>query len=228
MIENKSAGTLDIWPSWKVLFLGMLNPATYMRLSESSRSGAAHFYRTFSLYCLLPVVLLNAAAIVSQSHAPEAWYFQDINPWTVVIAVPAQLVVGPLNLWLIAWCLYGGMTLAGLNPAQAKMRVLTTGWYAGTTLLCLGYWWFGFGVFLGSLKAVWRGADSALTIGLLFGLAVWLRVAVSAYRVNVPERGGTGMRTFCGFLAGAAFFLLAMIPVGFIMRLILTATLRGM
>lgn len=197
-----------------------------MRLGNSSPTGISHFYRTFGLFCLLPVVLLNVAAIIAKSQSPEAWYFQDINPWTVVIAVPAQLIIGPLNIWLIAWCMYGGMKVIGLNPARAKDHVLTTGWYVGTTLLCLGYWWFGFGVFFGSIDAIWRSVDSLLGVGLGVGIAIWTWVAWSSYRVNLLEhRGG---KVFFGLFIGAALFCLAMIPVGFVLQLILIAVMRGM
>jgi hypothetical protein len=229
MAEADRTSEIGDFPSWKVLFLGMLRPSAFMRLGESSPSGVAHFYRTFGLYCLLPVVLLNVVAIIAEGQSPEVWRFQDINPWTAVIAVPAQLIIGPLNIWLIAWCMYGGMSIVGLNPASAKERVLTTGWYVGTTLLCLGYWWIGFGVFFGSIRAIWRSVESALTVGLVVGIAIWIWVAWSSYRVNLPERsGGTGVKAFFGLVAGAVLFFLAMIPIGFVLQLVVVAILRGM
>jgi len=216
-------------PSWKVLFLGILRPSSHLRLSDSSRSGAAHFYRAFGLYCALPVVLLNLAAIIAKGQSPDVWHFQDINPWTVIIAVPAQLIIGPLNIWLIAWCVYGGMSATGLTSAEAKDRILTTGWYVGTVLLCLGYWWLGFGVFLASLRALGRSIDPVLTGGLLIGVAVWLRVALSAYSANVPERsGGKGLRVLFGLIVGAVLFFVAMIPIGFVVQLVLIAVIRAL
>ena len=212
----------------KILFLGMLRPASHLRFHESRPSGAIHFYRAFSLYCLLPVVLLNVVAIITECQSPDGWRFQDINPWTVVIAVPAQLIFGPLTLWVIAWCLYGGMSAAGLRPAEAKERLLMTGWYVGTALLCLGYWWLGFGVFFGSLRAFWRSIDPLLTIGIVIALAIWIRLALSAYYTNVPEpSGGKGARVFFGFIVGTVFFVIAMIPIGFVLQLILVAILRA-
>ena len=229
MEETINTATIDALPRWKVLFLGMVRPGTYMRLGDSSSPGVAHFYQTFALYCLLPVVLLNVVAIIAEGQSPDVWHFQDINPWTAVIAVPAQLIIGPLNIWLIAWCMYAGMNVVGLNPVKAKERVLTTGWYVGTTLLCLGYWWIGFGVFFASISAISRSVDSALTVGLVVGIAIWIWVAWSSYKVNLPERsGGTGIRTFFGLVVGAVLFFLAMIPIGFVLRLIVVAILTGM
>jgi hypothetical protein len=229
MAATSSAVAVDALPRWKVLFLGMLKPGTYMRLEESSLPGVSHFYRTFSIYCMLPVVLLNVVAIIAQAQSPEVWHFQDITPWTAVIAVPAQLIVGPLNIWLIAWCMYGGMNVLGLNPAGVKERALTTGWYVGTTLLCLGYWWIGFGVFFGSIRAIWRSVDSALTIGLVAGIAIWIWVAWSAYMANLPEpAAGKGAKVFFGLIVGVLFFFLAMIPIGFVLQLVVVAIVRGM
>ena len=229
MQERNTTSDVDAPPGWKVLFLGMLRPGTYMRLLESSPSGVAHFYRTFGFYCLLPVIVLNVAAIVSERTWPEAWYFQDVSPWTAVIAVAAQLIIGPLNIWIIAWCFYAGMNVAGLNPAHMKRRVLTTGWYVGTTLHCLGYWWLGFGVFFSSIDAIHDSFEPVLTAGLVIGIAIWLWVALSAYRVNVPERsGGTGVRAFLGLVVGAVLFFLAMIPIGFVLQLVVVAILVAM
>jgi DNA-directed RNA polymerase subunit M/transcription elongation factor TFIIS len=219
--ESNSTNAIDAPPNWKVLFLGMFRPAMYMRLSGSSPSGVAHFYRTFSLYCLLPVVILNLLAIAAEKRWPDAWYFQDINPWTIIIAVPAQLIIGPLNIWIIAWCFYAGMNVVGLNPAHMKDRVLTTGWYVGTTLLCLGYWWLGFGIFFSSIDSIQSSFEPILTAGLWVGIFIWIWVALSAYHVNVPVRSGdTGTRVFFGLVIGALLFFLAMIPIGFVLQFV--------
>ena len=231
MAEGNSTHTIDAHASWRVLFLGMLRPDTYMRLTGSSLSGVAHFYRAFGLYCMLPVVLLNVAAIIAAGQSPGAWIFQDIAPWTVVIGVPVQLIIGPLNIWIITWCLYGGMSAVGLNPANAKERVLTTGWYVGTTLHCLGYWCLGFGIFFSSIRAIHRISEPVLTAGLMIGLAIWLKVALSAYRVNVPECGGsTADKTFTGLLVGALLFFPAAFPIVAVLQLIVfvvVTILRG-
>jgi len=229
MTEKDTRHTNKPPSSWKVLFLGILRPGKYMQITESSQLGPAHFYRTFGFYCLLPVVLLNVAAIIAEGQSARAWRFQDINPWTVVIAVPAQLIIGPLIIWILAWCLYGGMNTAGLKLSDGKERVLTTGWYVGTTLHCLWYWWIGFGVFFSSIRSIHRAVEPVLTASLVIGFAIWLWVAISAYKTNIPERSiGTSVRTFFGLIVGVVLFALVMIPAGFLVQILLVAILRGM
>lgn len=216
------------YPGWRILFSGMWKPGTYLRLTEGSRPGVFHFYRTFGIYGLLPVVLLNAAAIIGEGQSPEAWRFRDINPWTIVIAAAAQLVVGLLVLHIFSLTMSMGMSAVRLNSGDAAERVLKTGWYVGTTLYCLLYWWLGLVVFFTSLKATEDAVEPAITPALVVGMVIALRVALSAYRVNSAEGGGgTGVRAFLGPLLGFAMFTLVMIPVSFVFQLIVLAVLRG-
>lgn len=198
-----------------IVFLGMLRPMTYMRVTESSPSGVGHFYRAFSLYCLLPMVLLNISAIIGQQVSPEVWRFHDINPWTVLVGSTAQLIVGPLLIWTFAYCMAIGMALSGLDVDLHKHQYLTTGWYTGTTMLCLGHWWLGIGVAFASVRSWSDTVDAALTIALVAGLAVLLWTAGGAYLVNAPKHGGaTAVRSIAGLVLGGAAFIIAWTIIG--------------
>ncbi|MCP4708924.1 MAG: hypothetical protein GY869_09890 [Planctomycetes bacterium] len=221
--DSDSSGEMVERPSWEILILGMVLPGIYMRVTKISREGVAHFYTAFIFYCLLPVVLLNLFAGLTEELWPDFWYFQDINPWTMVIAVPAQLIVGVMNIWIITRCFYAGMKAVGMNPMEKLDRVLTTGWYVGTTMYCLGFWWIGIGVFFLSIDSIGNLFEPVVTGGLVVWIAIWIRIAMSAYRVNVPGRNGGFVKTFFGLVIGAILFIIAMIPIGFALQVIMGA-----
>jgi hypothetical protein len=215
--QNRNASS-----TWKVLFLGMIKPATYMRLPDPIPSGIGYFYRAFSAYCLAPIVLLHIAVVIIETQKPNLFYFEDINPWTVLIAVLAQLVIGPMVIWFFARCMCSGMEVCVHKGRDSRARTLTTGWYVGTTFLCIEFWLIGLGVFFASFRAISSSADPFITAGLVIGILIFLRVALTAYYINTPPLEAKKLKHVLeGFFCGATYFFVAMIVIRFIIRFLL-------
>ena len=149
--EREKEGALRA--SLRTVGRGLLFPSRTFQITEAAPSGRAFFFYAFGIGCCIPMTLLSLVCIHAKYINPDLFHFQDVNPLTTLVAIPLQMVVGPLVIWLLGWCLFAAAKVVSAATMPARDTVRNLGWYVGTVMLFVVYTWLGIMVPLYSIRA---------------------------------------------------------------------------
>lgn len=196
---------------------GIAFPSRVLYIDDSAPLGTEFFFFVFGIFCCIPVCVINIVDVLLKNVFPDAFYFQDINPYTIIIAVPLQFLIGPIELSIFA---FSYKLVSGSVPSITSDIKLKAAWYIGTYFLLFLFWWLGFGIALYSTE-IWNKIDrdeTLLTLSLILAVILWIRIAISCTKVSLAV---SYSKAFIIVLFASVLFIVINIPIGFILSILL-------
>lgn len=174
-----------------IVFKAIVHPQEIFKDDESSLSGIKFFLMIYGSFCFFPLFFLNLFESLLELLIPDLFYFQDINPWTLVIVMPLYFLLGPISLFIFSHAYSWGNTF---NSSDAELKK-KTGWYVGTFLVVFKFWFLGLGVALyniGFMNVIDRN-ETLLTLGMFAAIVLGVWVAVSATKISLKTTYGNAI-----------------------------------
>jgi hypothetical protein len=207
--------------SIQTVLRGLVFPSRTLVIGRDTPPGRTFFNYAFGIWCCIPMTLLSLIMILAKGTNPDAFHFQDLNPFTTLIAIPLQMVVGPFVIWVFGWSLVGGLRAVSAASAELRETVRNLGWYLGTILLFVVYTWLGTMVPLYSIRAWARNIDpEEILIGvtLFVGIVALIRTGVSSIKATFAT---SWLKAILGLAITVTIFMLAGLPVVIVCKVIL-------
>ena len=221
--EREKKGALRA--SLRTVLRGLLFPSRTFQITEATPSGRAFFFYAFGIGCCIPMTLLSLMFIHAEYINPDLFHFQDVNPLTTLVAIPLQMVVGPLVIWLWGWCLFAAAKVVSVATLPGRDTVRNLGWYLGTVMLFVVYTWLGIMVPLYSIRAWSRHVDPGeilISITLFAGLAILLRTSLCAIKATLKT---TWLKAALGLAVALILLSLTGLPVAILVNVILVVAM---
>jgi len=217
-VQKKEKGILKA--AWDTIYTSIFLPKNLL-LKESNEHGVKFFYSAFSLCCLIPVVLINILVANINLMAPDVFEFYDAGPSSMIGAFLLQLLILPVALWLAGVCFYEGFKNAEAASAKDRGLIRSLVWHVGTALFCMLFWFIGLGTILSSIKILneIKGLiDPLFAILFLGGVIIGIRALILSFKANLNLESS---KAVLGLVLGGIFYVLASIPLAFILSLII-------